>query len=644
MSVPLHVVVVGLIIGLTYGLLAVGLVLVYKSNRVLNFAHGELGALSAVLVEKLVNDFGAPYWPTLAVALAVGTVLGGATELVLRRLFRAPRFLVMVATIGLAQLLFVLSILPAFQPDDGAAPYPVPFSFKASVDGFLLQPSHVTILVFAPLVAFALALFFARTKYGLGIRAAAENADSARLGGIWVRRMSTMSWMLAGFLAASTAILVAPFQANVFAQALGPTLMVRALAAALLGAMVNLRVAFLAGVGVGVIEQIALWNRPVGGSVEAVMFGLLLLALVVRGRSLRTSARTEERSSWRLGDAMRLRPAALERRRVGQFATVLALGAALLLPLVLGNARTFLFSRMFVLAIVAISLTMLSGWAGQLSLGHFGFVAVGAVVAARWGESLPLPVLLVVAGAVTALVATAVGLPALRIRGLYLAVVTLGFAVVMHGWVLGQPSFGLPDPASTLLDRPSILGIDLGPQRSYYYFALLLLVVVIGVTARLRRSAIGRSIIAVRDNEVGAAAMGIRVARTKLTAFAISGFLAGMAGVAFAYAQERFSTTSFDPLESIAIVAMVVIGGMGSIRGAVLGAVYLLGIPAAFGHGELAQFLTGGIGLTVFILYLPSGLGGVLDRAGDLAVRVLQGTGARPVVQPTEAAAEGVAA
>lgn len=636
MSLPLHVVVVGLIIGLTYGLLAVGLVLVYKSNRVLNFAHGELGALSAVLVDKLVNDFGAPYWAALVGALMVGAALGGATELLLRRLFRAPRFLVMVATIGLAQVLFVVSILPAFQPEDGAAPYPVPFSFKGSVDGFLLQPSHFTILVFAPLVAIALAVFFARTKYGLGIRAAAENADSARLGGIWVRRMSTLSWTLAGFLAATTAILVAPFQANVFAQALGPTLMVRALAAALLGAMVNLRVAFLAGVGVGVVEQMVLWNRPVGGTVEAVMFGLLLLALVVRGRSLRTSARTEERSSWKLGEGTRLHPTSLERQRVGQVATGLALVAALVLPLVLGNAQAFLFSRMFVLAIVAISLTLLSGWAGQLSLGHFGFVAVGAVVAARWGESLPLPVLLVVAGAITALVAAAVGLPALRIRGLYLAVVTLGFAVVMHGWVLGQPAFGLPDPASTLLDRPSLLGVDLGPQRSYYYFALVLLVAVIAVTARLRRSAIGRAIIAVRDNEAGAAAMGIRVARTKLTAFAISGFLAGVAGVAFAYAQERFSTTSFDPLESIAIVAMAVIGGMGSIRGAVLGAVYLLGIPAAFGYGQLAQFLTGGIGLTVFILYLPSGLGGVLDRLGDLAVRSLGAARAGPEPRPTE--------
>lgn len=625
MSIPLHVLVVGLIIGLTYGLLALGLVLVYRSNRIINFAHGELGAVSAVLLEKLVNDLGMPYWPTLAFVLLVAVAIGGATELVLRRLFEAPRFLVMVATIGLSQLLFVLSILPFIQPDDGARPYPVPFSLTGSIDLFILQPSHFTILVFAPVVAVGFAVFFARSRYGLAIRAAAENADSARLGGIWVRRMSTLSWMLAGFLAAVTAILVAPFQANVFAQALGPALMVRALTAAMLGAMINLRIAFLAGIGVGITEQIVLWNQPIGGTVEAVIFGLLVLALLVRGRALRANLRTEERSPWKLGEAARSRLLSPARRQVGRIGAGTAIAVALLLPLLLDNSRAFLFSRMYVFAVIALSLTMLAGWAGQLSLGHFGLVAVGTVVAARWGEALPLPVLLVVAGVVTAAVAIVVGLPALRIRGLYLAVTTLAFAVVMHGWALRQ-GFGLPDPASTLVTRPSLLGVDLGPHRTYYYFALGLMLLALLAATHLRRSSVGRTMIAVRDNETAAGAMGVRVARTKLTAFAISGFFAGTAGVAFAYAQERFSAGTFEPFESIVIVAMAVIGGMGSIRGALLGAVYLLGIPAVFGYGQLVEFLTGGIGLTIFILYLPRGLSGVLDRVGDGIARVVERT------------------
>ncbi|MEY2404145.1 MAG: hypothetical protein QOD38_1696, partial [Acidimicrobiaceae bacterium] len=260
MSIPLHVVVQGVIIGLTYGLLALGLVLIYKTSRVLNFAHGELGALSAVLLERLVNDFNFPYWPTLALTLVTAALIGAGTELLLRRLFTRPRFLVMVATIGLAQLLFVLSLLSFLQPNEGARPFPVPFTLKGHIDVFVLQPGHFVILFFAPIAALAVALFFSLTPYGLAMRAAAENADSARLGGIWVRRSSTLAWAIAGVLSAVTAIMVGPFRANVFAQALGPTLLVRALVAALIGGMVNLRVAFVAGIGIGIIEQVVFWN------------------------------------------------------------------------------------------------------------------------------------------------------------------------------------------------------------------------------------------------------------------------------------------------------------------------------------------------------------------------------------------------
>lgn len=625
MSIPLHVLVVGLVTGLTYGLLALGLVLIYKSSRVLNFAHGELGAVSAVLLEKFVNDFGAPYWPTLLLVVALATLVGGGTELLLRRLFTRPRLLVMVATIGIAQLLFVLSILGFIQPDEGAAPYPVPFGLTGTVGGFILQPGHFVVLLFAPVFAIALALFFKLTPYGLAIRAAAENADSARLSGIWVRRVSTLSWMIAGALSALTAVMLGPFKINVFTQSLGPSLLVRALAAALIGGMVDLRIAFAAGIGVGVVEQIVFWNYPVGGTVEATMFGLLLLALLIRGRRLIVSPRTEERSSWESGAMTRLRAAAADRARVGRVAMAAVLVLALVLPAVSSNSRAYLFTRVFVFGVIALSLTLLAGWAGQLSLGHFGLVAVGAVVTARLDGDLPLPLLVLVAGAVTAAVTVLVGLPALRIRGLYLAVTTLGFAVLVQGWVLSHPQLGLPDPASTLLDRPRLLGIDLGPYRAYYYFALALLLLSLVAVHRVRHSGVGRAMLAVRENETAAAAMGVRVMRTKVMAFTISGFLAGVAGVAFAYGEERFSATSFDAYESIVVVSMVVIGGLGSIRGALLGAAYLLGVPAMFGHSQVVELLTGGIGLTVFVLYLPGGLVAALDRLGDVVTRRLGG-------------------
>ena len=617
MSLPLHVVVQGVIVGLTYGLLALGLVLIYKTSRVLNFAHGELGAISAVLLERLVNDFDFPYWPTLVLTLVTAAAIGAGTELLLRRLFSRPRFLVMVATIGLAQLLFVLSLLSFIQPDQGARAFPVPFSLKGHVGVFVLQPGHFVILLFAPLVALAVALFFSLTPYGLALRAAAENADSARLGGIWVRRASTLAWAIAGVLSAVTAIMVGPFKANVFAQSLGPGLLVRALVAALIGSMVNLRVAFIAGIGIGVVEQAVFWNWPDASTVNVVMFGLLIVALLLRVRTLGVSSRTEEQSSWSFGAATRTKVASRDRVLVGRAGIAAAIAFGLALPLVLSNARSFLFGQIFIFGIIAVSLTILTGWAGQLSLGQFGFVAVGAIVTARLGDRLPLPVLLLVAGSIASAVAVLVGLPALRIRGLYLAVTTLGFSVLATTWLLPHEQLGLPHPSSQRVGRPSLLGIDLASERSYYYFALGLLAVVVVAAYNLRRSGIGRAMIAVRDNETAAGAMGIRVMRTKLTAFAISGFLAGVGGVAFAYSLFRFSVDSFDPYRSIFVVSMAVIGGMGSITGAVLGAFYLVGVPAALGYGLTVDFLVGGFGLTIFILYLPGGLVNVVEKLGD---------------------------
>jgi ABC-type branched-subunit amino acid transport system permease subunit len=229
---------------------------------------------------------------------------------------------------------------------------------------------------------------------------------------------------------------------------------------------------------------------------------------------------------------------------------------------------------------------------------------------------------------VGAAIAVVVGLPALRIRGLYLAVTTLGLALLMQVSVLNTPCprlpltgwhvcTGLPDPASTLIRRPSLFGINLSSQRATYYFALAVLVVVLVVARVWRDRGLARRLVAVRDNEITAAAMGIRVTRTKLLAFALSGFLAGVAGVCFALVTQRFQATTFDPAESILIVAMVIIGGIGSIEGAVLGALYLIGVPAAFGSGTTVQFITSGVGLTAFLLFLPGGLADVLHRIGD---------------------------
>jgi ABC-type branched-subunit amino acid transport system permease subunit len=302
--------------------------------------------------------------------------------------------------------------------------------------------------------------------------------------------------------------------------------------------------------------------------------------------------------------------------------------------LFVGVGQSFLMSQICIYGVIALSLTVLTGWAGQVSLGQFGLVAVGADVAAHLSESVPLLALLVLAGVITAAVSVIVGLTALRIRGLYLAVSTLAFALFMQTSVLATPCWtvplvhrrvctGLPSPESTLIAPPSLFGLGLFSAQAIAWFSLAVLVVSALMVGVWRDHGVARRLIAVRDNEVAAASAGIGVVRTKLLAFALSGFIAGYAGVCLAFATQRFGTDTFDPTFSLLVVSMVVIGGLDSVPGAVLGALYLVGVPAIFGTTQTTQFLTSGIGLLVFILYVPGGMAGVMHRGGDVVAEAL---------------------
>jgi ABC-type branched-subunit amino acid transport system permease subunit len=644
-SVPSFVLVNGVITGLSYGLLALGLVLIYRTNRVLNFAQGQLGVVAAVFLVKCYYDFGFNYWFALVLALALAAVIGALSELLLRRLFDRPRMLVMVATIGLSQVLFVFTALPFIRPKSLFRPFPVPVDVSFHIGTYLFTSGQVITLVVAPLVAIGLAVFVKWSPWGLAMRAMAQNSDSARLSGVWVRRTSTVAWTLAGVLSAFTAILASPGQTSSLTEVLSPELLLLALTAAMVGAMVNLTVAFVAAIGIGVVQAILVWNLNSTAQVDLVLFGLVLAVLLVRIAALRTGPRGEERSGWMESSHRQLRTDSPLRRRVGASGVVVAVVVVALLPLVVSTGRSFLISQICIYAVVALSLTVLTGWAGQVSLGQFGLVACGALMAAHLGASIPLVLLMPFAGAVTAVIAVIVGLPALRVRGLYLAVSTLAFSVWFMGAVLATPCWnlplvnrrlctGLPNAQSTLINRPTFLGIGLGSERSFAWFSLAVLVASVLMVRLWRDRGVARRLISVRDNEVGAGAMGIPLARSKVLAFALSGFMAGYAGVCLAFATERFSAATFDPTFSILVVSMVVIGGLDSIAGAVLGALYLVGLPALFGTTATIQFLTSGLGLLAFILYLPGGLAELLHRFGDLVTQGVEQLGRRRDAPP----------
>jgi ABC-type branched-subunit amino acid transport system permease subunit len=638
-TAPSYIILQGAIVGMGYGLLAMGLVLIYRSNRVLNFAQGQIGVIAAVFLVKLTADFHFEYWFALALAVGLAAGVGALSELVLRRLFVRPRVLVMVATIGLSQLLLALTALPFIRPKHLYQPVPVPFDISFTIGGNIFPPGTVLTLIVAPLVAIGLAVAVRTTSWGLSMRAMSENADSARLSGVWIRRTSTLTWVVAGALSAFDAILNAPGQVSALTQALSPDLLLFALTAALIGAMVNLTVAFVAGIGVGVFYEVLQWNTTSSDNATAIQvaifFVVILLVLLIRVGAIRTSARSAVASTWLQGGATVRAASDRLRRRVSVSGVWLAVAGAAFLPLVLDVGRQFLFSEICIYAVIALSLTVLTGWAGQLSLGQFGLVAVGALMTSHLGNSMPLPLLMLFAGAVTALVAIIIGLPALRMPGLFLAVSTLGFAYFMQQSVLPTSCWtlplvhktlctGLPDDGSALISRPDLFGLSLDSERAFAWFSLGVLLLSILAVRTWRDRGVARRLVAVRDNELGAAAMGIPVLRTKLLAFGLSGFMAGYAGVCFAFATQRLSTETFDPTVSFIIISMVVIGGLGSIPGAILGALYLEGLPAIFGANPTIQFLTSGIGLIAFLLYLPGGLAQVLRQAGDLTATGLR--------------------
>jgi ABC-type branched-subunit amino acid transport system ATPase component/ABC-type branched-subunit amino acid transport system permease subunit len=624
LTISAEVLVVGALAGMAYAVLAAGLVLVYRATGVINFAHGEIGAFGAAVLAKLVLDHGWDFWLALAVVLVVGGLVGALVEAtVIRRLARGPKLALLVATIGVAQLLLLAQLLLPRVRLENAGPFPSPLDRSLTIGNLVLTSPHFMVIAFVPAVVVGLGMLLQRTPWGLAIRASSDNRDAAELAAISTRRVSTSVWVLAGVLSTLTVVLVNPLRnVNVgglaVSEALGPGLLLRALAAALVGRLVSLPLALAGGIGIGVVEALVFANVADPSWSELLLFLLVLTLVLVRGGD-----EGQETGLEGLGTLVRPVPDRLRQlpwvRHGGLAIGIAGVAVAALLPVVFGSAsQTFLFGRMLVFAIVGLSVTMLTGWSGALSLGQFAIVGLGAMTTVFLHDR-GMPYGAAVAYSVVAgtLVALLIGFPALRLRGLYLAVTTLSFAVAAREWFFTQPWF-LGDGSVVFVQPGTTLGVDFDAQKTFYLVCLAGLVVAAVATSRLRASGVGRSIIAVRDNERAAASFGISPAGTKLLAFALSGAIAAFGGSLLAGLTVQFGPGAFAPADSLAIVAMAVIGGLGSITGAVLGAVYVVGLPAALGATPAVKLATSGIGLLVLLLFKPGGFAQVAFRARDL--------------------------
>jgi ABC-type branched-subunit amino acid transport system ATPase component/ABC-type branched-subunit amino acid transport system permease subunit len=634
--------VLGALLGIGYGLLAVALVLVFRSSRVLNLAGVQVGTLASAVLARLVLDEGWSYWLALPVVVLLGAMIGAAIELVVvRRLAASPRVVLLVATIGVSQLLLVgeYALPDARHP---GAPFPSPLHTAIDLPATVLGSPEVMVLALGPAVVAALALVMTRTPLGLAIRASAANRDAAALAGIPVGRVSTTVWALAGALAALTSVLLSALQGTTVSSpdaGISPGLLVRALAAALCGSLVSLPRALAGGVALGIIESTLRFSGAAPGTVDLFFFVAVLglvLRLALRDRG---SVDPDESVSLTLGPASRPVPAGL--RYAWHLVGVACFAGVALLPVLIHNASTvFLLNRAVIFCLLALSVTVLTGWAGQLSLGQAALAGLGAMLTARLALSgVPFGAA-VLLGALGGLVAgLVVAAPALLVRGALLATTTLAFAVMAESWLLQRDVFGGPQG----LRVPGYANGRTDAQH-WFWLCLTVVTVVAVLVDRSRRTGIGRRIIAARANPRRAASLTVGTRGARLVAFGLSGLLAGLAGGLFTGLSGSVDHSRFPVFDSLLAVAVVAVGGFGSVGGALGGTALLVGVPALFGNSLVSLVAAVGLGLTVVVLYLPGGLAALARTLRDAAHDVLARTAAPPSPPSRAAQASATAA
>jgi branched-chain amino acid transport system permease protein len=620
---PLGVIVNGALLGSRVALIALGIALVYRANRVINFAAGDLGQLPASLAVLLVLSWGWNYYVSAGIGLVAAIVLGVLVErLIIRRFYKSPRLIVTVATIGVAQLLTAIALfMPSWFGDLAVAPrLDPPFDMSLSMPGVIFHSADLLTLIVVPICFISLGLFMQRSSFGIAIRGSAERGDRASTLGIPVQRLHTVVWVIASLLAFVAMFLRAGVVGLPVGQVLGPAFLLQALAAAVIGRMERLPTIAIAAIGIGIIDQSMTFqsgNRPAFNDVA--LFVIILVALLVtRGAS---GTRAGEVSTWQAAREVRPVPeelAGLPEVRYARWAFGAVLVAALVaLPLWLTESKINLAAVIVIFGIVGLSLVVLTGWAGQVSLGQMAFAGIGAAVggALTADQGWDLALALLLGGIVGALIAVVIGYPAIRRGGLTLPVITLAFALLTSSYLLNREFWDSWLPVGRI-ERPDFLGlIDISTETRYYYFCLAGLALMYVVARGVRRTRTGRVLIAIRENERAARAYGIDATRTTLAGFALSGFMAAFAGVLYVHHQSGLGIAAFAPYESLNAFAMVVIGGLGSLGGALIGATYVRGAQYFF-PGSWA-LLASAAGLLLVLMILPGGIGAALADVRD---------------------------
>ncbi|HEX6487356.1 MAG TPA: ABC transporter permease [Candidatus Dormibacteraeota bacterium] len=675
-GVPGGIAALGVVSGSAIALQALGVVLILRATRVFNFAQVQLGAVTALLFFELIhhsqfvlfaydacnscfrglpNDttflqanpsdflkdlFNAGYggwvvanfWLSAVLSFLLAPLLSWVVYmLVIRRFDNAPRLIVTVVTLALALILVaVAGAIPGlvFQDarlDTGVTPNDkVLPSWSLTIAPTIFHFGDVLLVVGAGVVVLALAAFFLFSSTGVAMRGAADNPRRALTLGISVAQLSGLSWLFAGALSGLAAILsvIQNGSSGVTSATFQVGPLVEVLAVAVIARLVSLPLVLVGAAALGVISQVFFWNYSSPVQFDAALLVITVVLLLLQ-QSRQSRAELEATAAYLA--AREGRPIPRELRGlpvvdgwVRAFTVVVAI-LVVGLPFVMSPGQVSLGSVILIYTIVGLSLLVLTGWAGQISLGQFAISAVGGYVAAVIATRTGLFILadLVIGGLVGAVVAVLIGLPALRLRGLYLAVSTLAFASATSSVLLNPDALGRFAPST--LDRPTVFGFDLNNEQVFFYFSLIFLALAFLAVMGLRRSRTARALIACRDNEQAAQSFGINLLRARLEAFALSGFIAAFAGALFAYHEHGVEPAAFAPEVSVTIFNLVVIGGLGSLAGPFLGSL-VYGALNLFSN-PILTILGSGVGVLLILVLFPDGLSGMLYAVRDAWLR-----------------------
>jgi branched-chain amino acid transport system permease protein len=674
-STPLGVYGLGVTSGMALSLQAVAIVLVYRTNRIINFGQIAMGGVGAFLFQTsatfrpLLRWFGflcggtcdggtsiaINYWFSLVVGLALPVGIGGLVYVaIIKRFSQMPRLLLTVATVFLVPALgmfYDLMIRYLSTPlererlrigGQGRTLLPVNGSF--GFGGAIFRATDVIAVVLSLAIVAALFGFLRFRPTGVAIRATAENRDRAATLGINTGKVTSRIWLIAGGLSGIAAMLSAVAAEQPAAAIDLPALLVLLTAAAIAG-LTSLPLTLLACAVLGIVQQSTLWafgtTAPFRGALTVV---LAITFFLQRGQA----SRGEIELASTFSAARQVRPVPAELRglsavRLWRRAIFITLVVVFLAaPLVFEPAQVDGAATYMLFGVIALSLVVLTGWAGQISLAQVGIAAVGAYAAGC--SRLPFVIALVVGVLAGVVVSVLVGLPALRLRGLHVAIMSLSLAVSIQQLLIEPRYGGKALPAD--LSMPRIVGVDLGDARVFYYLCLGTVILVVAALSGLRRSRTARALLASRDNELAAQSLGVSLLRARLGAFAISGGIAALGGVLLGYQQHAVRIATFSPDAGLTVFQSAVVGGLGHLSGPLVGVTLLQGVPNVFRLQNIVARLLTGAGPLVIVLLVPGGLTQLAFDARDGFLRRLakrEGIRVPALMGPLDDLDEGIA-